>query len=151
MLYKLSWATYHAYNSTGYGSLYAEALWSAESPRPGFKVTFRRPGGGTGGVVQPGDPPDAHEPSSRRQTFAHWDAPLIAWLERNGYAVDYCTDLDLHRDPGLLAPYALLLSVGHDEYWSEAMRDRLDAFTPRRRQYRVPQRQHRRLPRAPDR
>ena len=129
MLYKLSWATYHAYNSTGYGSLYAEALWSAESPRPGYKVTFRRPGGGTGGVVQPGDPPDAHEPSSRRQTFAHWDAPLIAWLERNGYAVDYCTDLDLHRDPGLLAPYALLLSVGHDEYWSEAMRDRLDAFT----------------------
>jgi hypothetical protein len=129
MLYKLSWATYHAYNSTGYGSLYAQALWSAESPRPGYKVTFRRPGGGTGGVVQPGDPPDAHEPSSRRQTFAHWDTPLIAWLERNGYAVDYCTDLDLHRDPELLAPYALLLSVGHDEYWSEAMRDRLDAFT----------------------
>ena len=79
---------------------------------PGFKVTFRRPGGGAGGVVQPGDPPDAHEPSSRRQTFAHWDAPLIAWLERNGYAVDYCTDLDLHQDPGLLLPYALLLSVG---------------------------------------
>jgi hypothetical protein len=131
ILYKLSWATYHAYNSTGYGSLYAEALWSDEAPRPGFKVTFRRPGGGSGGVVQPGDPPDAHEPSSRRQTFAHWDAPLIGWLERNGYAVDYCTDLDLHRDADLLAPYALLLSVGHDEYWSDAMRAQLDAFTRR--------------------
>ncbi len=129
ILYKLSWATYHAYNSTGYGSLYAEALWSRESPRPGFKVTFRRPGGGAGGVVQPGDPPDAHEPSSRRQTFAHWDAPLIAWLEKHGYAVDYCTDLDLHQDARLLDPYALLLSVGHDEYWSEAMRANLDAFT----------------------
>ena len=129
ILYKLSWATYHAYNSTGYGSLYAEALWSPEHPRPGFKVTFRRPGGGAGGVVQPGDPPDAHEPGSRRQTFAHWDAPLIGWLERAGYDVDYCTDLDLHEDAGLLTPYALLLSVGHDEYWSETMRDRLDAFT----------------------
>ena len=128
ILYKLSWATYHAYNSTGYGSLYAEALWSSEAPRPGFKVTFRRPGGGAGGVVQPGDPPDAHEPGSRRQTFAHWDAPLIGWLERNDYAVDYCTDLDLHQDAELLAPYALVLSVGHDEYWSEAMRERLDAF-----------------------
>ena len=53
-------------------------------------------------MVQPGDPPDAHEPGSRRQTFAHWDAPLIAWLEGNGYEVDYCTDLDLHQDPGLL-------------------------------------------------
>ncbi|MDX6562469.1 MAG: hypothetical protein QOD65_2283 [Gaiellales bacterium] len=129
ILYKLSWATYHAYNSTGYGSLDAEALWSKESPRPGFKVTFRRPGGGAGGVVQPGDPPDAHEPSSRRQTFAHWDAPLVAWLEESGFAVDYCTDLDLHQDIGLLDPYALLLSVGHDEYWSEAMRANLDAFT----------------------
>ncbi len=129
ILYKLSWATYHAYNSTGYGSLYAEALWSDEAPRPGFKVTFRRPGGGAGGVVQPGDPPDAHEPSSRRQTFAHWDAPLIGWLERSGYDVDYCTDLDLHQDADLLFPYSLLLSVGHDEYWSEAMRLHLDAFT----------------------
>jgi hypothetical protein len=129
ILYKLSWITYHAYNSTSYGSLYAEALWSSEAPKPGFKVTFRRPGGGAGGVVQPGDPPDAHEPSSRRQTFAHWDAPLIGWLERNGYDVDYCTDLDLHQEPGLLPPYPLLLSVGHDEYWSDAMRGRLDAFT----------------------
>jgi hypothetical protein len=129
LLYKLSWATYHAYNSTGYGSLYAQALWSQESPRPGFKVTFRRPGGGAGGVVQPGDPPDFHAPDSRRQTFAHWDTPLIAWLERAGYDADYCTDLDLHQDPELLAPHVLLLSVGHDEYWSQAMRDRLDEFT----------------------
>jgi hypothetical protein len=128
ILYKLSWATYHVYDGTGYGSLYAESVWSRDDRPPGFKLTWRRPGGGTGGVVEPGDPPDAYQPEVRRQTFAKWDVPLIAWLEREGYRVDYCTDLDLHRDPDLLAPYALLLSVGHDEYWSDAMRARLDGF-----------------------
>ena len=28
VLYKISWATFVAYNGTGYGSLYAEAVWS---------------------------------------------------------------------------------------------------------------------------
>ena len=128
ILYKLSTNTFHAYNGTGYGSLYAEAVWVRARPQPGYKVTMRRPGGGTGGDVEPGDPSDAHAPESRRQTFAHWDAPFVAWLERAGYALDYCTDLDLHWDAELLTPYGLLLSTGHDEYWSQAMRDHVDAF-----------------------
>lgn len=128
ILYKVSTNTFHAYNGTGYGSLYAEAVWSRHRQQVGFKVTMRRPGGGAGGDVEPGDPIDAHAPDSRRQTFAHWDAPFVAWLEQNGYALDFCTDLDLHQDPGLLAPYALLLSTGHDEYWTEAMRRHIDAF-----------------------
>ncbi len=131
ILYKISWATFHAYNATGYGSLYAEAQWSDAPPRPGFKVTTRRPGGGTGGRGAPNDPPDAHDLSSRRQTFAHWDAPFIARLERLGYRFDYCLDLDLHRDPALLEPYRLLLSVGHDEYWSDAMRASVETFVRR--------------------
>jgi hypothetical protein len=128
ILYKVSTNTFHAYNATGYGSLYAEAVWSRQQPRPGFKVTMRRPGGGAGGDVEPGDPIDAHAPESRRQTFAHWDEPFVSWLEKSGYALDYCTDLDLHLEPDLLAPYALLLSTGHDEYWSQAMRDHIDRF-----------------------
>ena len=122
-LYKISWATFVAYNATMYGSLYSEAVWSRDSSPPGFKVTWRRPGCGTGGRVMPGDPPDYYDPSSRRQTFEHWDAPLVRWLEQEGYSVHYCTDWDLHREADLLAPYSLLLSVGHDEYWSQAMRD----------------------------
>jgi hypothetical protein len=60
----------------------------------------------------------------------HWDARAVAWLERGGYRVDYCTDLDLHRDGGrgLLAPYRLLLSFGHDEYYSDAMRASVEGF-----------------------
>ncbi len=128
ILYKLSWATFHAYNATGYGSLYAETVWSEHDNPPGFKVTTRRPGGGTGGVVMMGDPPDYYAPGSRRQTFEHWDAPFIRWLEGTGYRLDYCTDLDLHQDPELLKPYNLLLSVGHDEYWSAEMRAAVDRF-----------------------
>ena len=126
--YKLAWATYHAYNGTGCGSLYAEAVWSRHGQHPGFKVTTRRPGGGTGGIVMPGDSPDVYDPSSRRQTFTHWDAHFIQWLEGAGYRADYCTDLDVHEEPALLEPYRLLLSVGHDEYWSETMRDHVEAF-----------------------
>ena len=131
VLYKVSWATFVAYNGTGYGSLYTEAVWSREQPNPGFKVTWRRPGCGTGGDVMPGDAEDYYDTSSRRQTFEHWDVPLVRWLEREGYPPHYCTDWDLHRDPELLQPYSLLLSVGHDEYWSDAMRAALDAHVAR--------------------
>jgi hypothetical protein len=128
ILYKVSWATFHAYNATGYGSLYQEAVWARDHPNPGFKVTTRRPGGGTGGVVMMGDSPDYYDTSSRRQTFAHWDPPFIGWLEEHEYKVDFCTDLDLHQDEALLLPYNLLLSVGHDEYWSPEMRAHIEQF-----------------------
>ena len=130
-LYKISWATFVAYNGTGYGSLYTEAVWSREQPNPGFKVTWRRPGCGTGGLVMPGDSEDFYDASSRRQTFEHWDAPFIRWLEAEGFTPHYCSDWDLHRDPDLLRPYSLLLSTGHDEYWSDAMRAAQDAHVAR--------------------
>lgn len=41
---------------------------------------------------------------------------------------DYATSEDLHSDPGLLDGYNLMLSIGHDEYWSTPMRDQVEAF-----------------------
>jgi hypothetical protein len=127
ILYKLPTFTYHAYNGTGYGSLYAEAVWSRREPR-GFRATMQRPGGGVGGFVMAGDSPDYYRPQSRRQSFAHWDAPFIAWLERAGYNVAFCSDLDLHRGPARLDRCQLLLSVGHDEYWSDEIREAIRLF-----------------------
>jgi hypothetical protein len=69
--------------------------------------------------------------SSPRQTFAHWDARFIRWLLRNGYAPEFCTDLDIHADPDLCNRYRLLLSVGHDEYWTETTRDATEDFVSR--------------------
>ncbi len=118
LLYKLPIATYQAYNCTGGGCFYLNPPWSSDPP--GGRVTWRRPGGGIGGSTF--GAPDHYDPSSPRQTFAHWDAPFISWLEREGHAVEYCTDLDVHAEPPLLERYSLLLSVGHDEYWTDAMR-----------------------------
>jgi hypothetical protein len=69
--------------------------------------------------------------SSPRQTFAHWDARFIRWLLRNGHSPEFCTDLDIHEDPDLCDRYRLLLSVGHDEYWTEPTRDRVEDFVSR--------------------
>jgi hypothetical protein len=116
ILYKKSTFTRHAYNRADYrhvqraGSLYDNPVYQEggdDRPR-GHKLSMHRPGG----IID----------------LAYWDAPFIAWLERSGYDVEYCTDLDLHEDPELLSPYNLLLSVGHDEYWSSAMRAHVEAF-----------------------
>jgi hypothetical protein len=127
LLYKIPLATYHAYNCTGGGCFYADPPRSRTPP--GSKVGLHRPGGGIGGDTY--GAVDHYNLDSPRQTFAHWDAPFIRWLVRNGYAPEFCTDLDIHRDPLLCSRYRLLLNVGHDEYWSEATRDGVENFVAR--------------------
>jgi hypothetical protein len=122
ILYKLPLLSYHAYNELGNpcGSLYTGGY---------NKLTLHRPGGGVGGRPWDHYFPDVYDPSSPRQTFWHWDAPFICWLEREGFAVDYCTDFDIHKNFGnFLRAYRLLLSAGHDEYWSEPMRRNVETF-----------------------
>jgi hypothetical protein len=127
ILYKVPLFTYHAYNITGGGAFYVASLPSVPPDPPGAKVTLLRPGGGTGGdPAFPG--PDPYDASTQPTTFSYWDEPFVEWLESQGYAVDYCTDLDIHADPALLTGYRLLLSVGHDEYWSAPMRANIEAF-----------------------
>jgi hypothetical protein len=130
--YKLPTATYTAYNQIGGASLYANPQWARDWMAQGYVGSLQRPGnGGVGGRVMEGDAPDAYVRTSRRQTFAHWDAPFVVWLEQHGYQVSYCTDYDLQYDENLLAGDGLLISGGHDEYWSWPMRDRLLQFVDR--------------------
>ena len=127
ILYKLSTSTFHAYNFAGGASIYEDPPES--SVPPGHKVTLHRPGGGTGAEVPGGaQHADYYDPESPPQTFQHWDVPLICWLEANRYQVDYCTDLDIHTDFNFLRHYSLLISTGHDEYWSEEMRHHVEKF-----------------------
>jgi len=123
LLYKVPLATYHAYNCCGGGCFYVNHTWSHDPP--GARVSLQRPGGGIGGDTW--GALDHYDLSSPRQTFAHWDARFIRWLYRNGYDPAFCTDLDIHDDPDLCSRYRLVLSVGHDEYWSETTRDRIEA------------------------
>jgi hypothetical protein len=52
----------------------------------------------------------------------------VEWAERNGYRFDYATNADLEFRPSVLDGYRMMLSVGHDEYWSSPMRDTVEAF-----------------------
>jgi hypothetical protein len=107
ILLQLASNTYNAYNNWGSFSLYA---YNGRGGNQGHRVSFHRPGG---------------------SQFFNWEHPFVAWAERNGYALDYAVNSDLELIPGLLDAYQLVLSVGHDEYWSAPMRDTLEAFIGR--------------------
>jgi hypothetical protein len=48
--------------------------------------------------------------------------PLLYDLERLGLDLTYWTDVDFHTNPSLLNNHNCLFSLGHDEYWSQSMR-----------------------------
>ena len=66
--------------------------------------------------------------------WAGQELRFVRWAERYGIALDVCIDADLdaelHPDTArtLLDGRRLLLSVGHDEYWTWGMRDTIERF-----------------------
>ena len=54
--------------------------------------------------------------------FVGNELPLLMHLESLGLDLTYWTDVDLHTRPQLLMNHKCLFSLGHDEYWSQAMR-----------------------------
>ncbi len=59
--------------------------------------------------------------------FLGLELPLISLVEELGLEVTYWTDIDLHeRAPQLMNQHKALISLGHDEYYSTAMRDAMD-------------------------
>jgi N,N-dimethylformamidase len=57
------------------------------------------------------------------------DLYLIDWLEAMGHSYDVITDEDLHAEGvELLAPYRVVISSNHHEYWSTQMLDALESY-----------------------
>jgi hypothetical protein len=104
ILLQLATNTYNAYDNWGGHSLYA---FNSDRGRQGSRVSFSRPI--TSGASE-------------------WEVPFIEWAERNGYNLEYAVNSDLEFHPELLDRYRLVLSVGHDEYWSAPMRDTIERF-----------------------
>jgi hypothetical protein len=104
ILLQLCTNTYNAYNNWGGSSLYA---FHGRANLQGHRVSFDRPMAGQ---------------------LRQWELPFVSWAERNGYTLDYCANSDIEFRPELLKSYKLVLSVGHDEYWSTPMRDHLEAY-----------------------
>jgi hypothetical protein len=104
ILLQVSTNTYNAYTNYGGYSVYG---YQGRDKVQGRRVSLERPQ-----VTQ----------------FWNWEQPFVRWAEKAGYALDYTVNNDLEFRPELLKPYRLVLSVGHDEYWSSPMRDHLEAF-----------------------
>lgn len=60
--------------------------------------------------------------------WAQYDRHFVTWAEREGIAFDMITQTDLHYRPEILARYRAIVIVGHDEYWSHAMRTHVERF-----------------------
>jgi len=106
VLCRLGTNTYQAYNPWGGHSLYP----NDDNEGRGLMVSFDRP-----------------TPLS----FYEYDAYLVAWLEAMAPSlggVDYAGNFDVHVDPALMDPYRLVITGGHDEYWSK---EEFDAFQRR--------------------
>ncbi|HWD07576.1 MAG TPA: N,N-dimethylformamidase beta subunit family domain-containing protein, partial [Actinomycetota bacterium] len=52
---------------------------------------------------------------------------VVSLMESLGLDVSYSTDVDLDEQPSLLGNHKVFLSLGHDEYYSLAMRNGLEA------------------------
>jgi hypothetical protein len=107
-LFQQSVLTYQAYNTWGGKSLYYFLT---------HKVSFDRPYAwlSVGSVKSYG-----------AGDFFTWEFDMLGWLEKEGYDVSYCTDLDTHENPALLSNHHAFLVVGHDEYWTHAMREHVE-------------------------
>lgn len=145
ILWVIETNTWNAYNSFGGANTYtADGLaYVAGAPRVSFQRPLPR-----GFVTLPDDAPrlatvghvDTTLPYARwaaergyeiwtgAASWGQWGSRFVRWLEAEGIEVDYAINADLHDRPGLLAGYHLVLSVGHDEYWSWEMRDALEGF-----------------------
>ena len=138
-LLALTTNTWNAYNDFGGRNLYTRGtkVSFARPLSPGF---LRKPEG-PGMRVTVVDAPDrsmsAHVGYLREHGFTPWggsagwpngELQFVQWAEGRGYEIDYATNADLEA-PDALEGRRLYLSVGHDEYWSWAMRDTVEAFT----------------------
>jgi hypothetical protein len=102
--------TWEAYNNWGGKSLYA---FNSSGPDTiggspaAIKVSFDRP-------------------YTRDPEFS-FDFDLMRFLEREGYDVSYTTGVDTEADPSELMRHRLVISAGHDEYWTRRIRDGFEA------------------------
>jgi hypothetical protein len=136
--------TWNAYNDWGGRSLYTG----------GHEVSFQRPWG-RGMLVRPETERDDRKARPRRhredpdvdglvyQEFRHahgypgymgsagwftYERRFVEWAEGAGHEFDYATSADLELVAGVTDRYALVLGVGHDEYWSAGGRDAVESF-----------------------
>ncbi|MEZ4669883.1 MAG: DUF6605 domain-containing protein [Anaerolineae bacterium] len=116
LLYQMSTTTFAAYNNYGGKSLYyvnsSTCDTVSNTPRA-VKVSLNRPYNAS-----------MYDPNY----FFRAEYPMVRWLEQQGYDVSYSTNMDTHQSGKFgtinhLLDHKVFMMVGHDEYWSQEMRD----------------------------
>ncbi len=115
ILCQVSDLTWQAYNKwPGRDSLYDDGSTSVWYTGPNVRVSFDRPYTKYCQILEAPLSVGSGE-------YLLWEHPMTFWLEQQGYDVTYCSNLDLHFDPGILNLSKVFISVGHDEYWTSKM------------------------------
>src|SRR5499425_1421945 len=94
--------TWEAYNRWGGKSLYQFG-----TSMHAFEVSFDRP----------------FDQQEFYNMVTELELPWVRFLERNGIDVSYQTDVDTDRAPGSLVHHRLVFAIGHDEYWTQRIRE----------------------------
>src|SRR5215471_6810949 len=119
VLYQQPVTTYQAYNDWPNDGATGKSLYDFNSYgfttinglRSAVKVSFDRP----------------YLDSGINADFTSHEVMLIHFLEKNGYDVTYSTDVDTHLDGAHLLNRRVVISAGHDEYWTKQMYDNFTA------------------------
>ncbi|WP_433831348.1 N,N-dimethylformamidase beta subunit family domain-containing protein [Actinoplanes sp. CA-015351] len=108
VVFQTSDSTWQAYNQYGGNSLYV-----GSPAGRAYKVSYNRP------ITTRG--------TGAEDAVFNAEYPMVRWMEANGYDVSYIAGVDADRSGALLRNHKAFLSVGHDEYWSGAQRDNVEA------------------------
>lgn len=109
VVFQTSDPTWQAYNTYGGSSFYQGA-----ANGRAYKLSYNRPFA-------------TREANHQRDFYFANEYPTVRFLERNGYDVSYISGVDTDRRGNLLKNHSVMLSVGHDEYWSGNQRSNIEA------------------------
>ncbi|WP_246101875.1 DUF4082 domain-containing protein, partial [Methylobacterium terricola] len=118
IIFQTSDQTWQAYNPWGGANFYGgNGPATGQGAGRAYAVSYNRPITTRGGGLAAGP-----------QDYIYGaEFPAIMWLEQNGYDVSYMSGVDADRYGSLLKNHKMYLDVGHDEYWSGAQRDNVEA------------------------
>jgi hypothetical protein len=126
ILYQAPFTTYAAYDNWGQepnvpiSAVSGKSLYDFNStnnpntlkPQRAHSVSFNRPFAATYGTGE----------------FLFREIRMLRFLEREGYDVTYQTNVDIHTGgPANLQRHKMFMMAGHDEYWTQEIRDNLEA------------------------
>ena len=138
-LFVLATSTWNAYNTWGGPSYYTGGyVTSLKRPLPHGFLSKKEPERHRIARYKSWSKEDArafvaegYNDWSMAAGWANWELLFTQWAESSGYDLGYAVSQDLDQFSDLLSDVPLYISVGHDEYWSEAMRDSVEDFVER--------------------